>query len=674
MGWGVTEDFKDRVRQVGAASRARLLAERNGSGWWEGELSSSALSTAVAVLALGSLPAGVMEEEMRDRLMLRGLEWLAATRGEDGGWGDTVRSRSNVATTLLGWSAFGMGSMRGVPGGWKAVEAGAEGWLERVAGGLGPEALGAALVKRYGKDKTFAVPIFMACAVGGRLGADPECWRRVPALPFELAAFPRKWFAALRLPVVSYALPALIAIGQARHVKAPLRGPWGWVRSAAMARTGRLLREIQPEGGGFLEATPLTGFVTMALCAAGAGTGDVVREAVAFLVKSVREDGSWPIDTNLATWGTTLSVKALGKSRLPGADRAAVRGWLLGQQYLERHAYCLSAPGGWAWTDLPGGVPDADDTAGALLALKELTDSDGAPESVRTGEARAAEAGAGWLMGLQNGDGGMPTFCKGWGALPFDRSAPDLTAHALAAWQTWRGEIALNAVPAMRRAVAWLGKTQRQDGAWLPLWFGNEHEPDENNPVYGTATVLKYLCVLPGSDFKELSGIRDRAAGFLWSVRRADGTWSGGSAREGAGSIEETAVALEALLECDRVRGEVGGTGDVRKPGNGEVFGPPFKETPNEAAKEMANEAAKEMVKETPKPMANDRHAKQPGAGWDANLVRESAEALMAMTREGTDFPAAPIGLYFARLWYYEKLYPMIAAVSAFRVLDRWIK
>ena len=33
-------------------------------------------------------------------------------------------------------------------------------------------------------------------------------------LPFELAAFPRPWFGALGLPVVSYALPALIAIGQ----------------------------------------------------------------------------------------------------------------------------------------------------------------------------------------------------------------------------------------------------------------------------------------------------------------------------------------------------------------------------------------------------------------------------------------------------------------------------
>ena len=27
--------------------------------------------------------------------------------------------------------------------------------------------------------------------------------------------------------------------------------------------------------------------------------------------------------------------------------------------------------------------------------------------------------------------------------------------------------------------------------------------------------------------------------------------------------------------------------------------------------------------------------------------------------------PSAPIGFYFAKLWYYEKLYPMIATVAA---------
>ncbi len=614
----------DRVTAAEAAAQGILLDARSSGGWWEGELSSSALSTAVAVLALGSSQPG----ETDQRRMQQGLDWLASTQLPDGGWGDTKKSRANVATTLLVWSAFGMGATHGLKGGaggggeniavserpaadYASVVARTEAWLQREAGGLEPVKLQQALARRYGKDKTFAVPILMACAVGGRLGSPPDCWNCVPALPFELAAFPRRWFAALHLPVVSYALPALIAIGQVRHLQMPARRPWRWLRGAAIGRTQRLLREIQPAGGGFLEATPLTGFVVMARCAAGAGREPVVADGLQFLRQSMRLDGSWPIDTNLATWGTTLSVKALGPG-LPVAGRAAILDWLLGQQYQKKHPYCLSPPGGWAWTDLPGGVPDADDTAGALLALAEL---DGEERLARN--TAAAEAGARWLAGLQNRDGGMPTFCKGWGALPFDRSAPDLTAHALAAWQAWRGRMAFDPEPAMRRAIHWLGKTQGKDGTWLPLWFGNESEPDEANPVYGTATVLKYLTRLPEQDFagSPLRLIKDRAAHYLINTaRRPDGAWGGGCGAA-VPSIEETAAALEALAAYSMPGGE-------RCP---------------------------------------------------SGMLEESLQALLELTHEGTLFPPAPIGLYFARLWYYEKLYPVIATVSTFRQMQQWL-
>src|SRR5690606_5838552 len=115
----------------------------------------------------------------------------------------------------------------------------------------------------------------------------------------------------LRLPVVSYALPALIAIGYARYRKGNGQGhrhrkpPFFWPRLSA------LLTSIQPASGGFLEAAPLTGFVTMALVAAGEKDHPVVKKSVRFLLRTVRGDGSWPIDTNLATWTTTLAVKAL---------------------------------------------------------------------------------------------------------------------------------------------------------------------------------------------------------------------------------------------------------------------------------------------------------------------------------------------------------------------------
>src|SRR5262249_38514132 len=139
-----------------------------------------------------------------------------------------------------------------------------------------------------------------------------SAWKVIPALPFELAAAPRRLFAVLRLPVVSYALPALIALGLARYRARPTRNPIVRViRRAATRRALRVLETLQPPHGGFLDATPLTSFVAMSLIAAGEPNLLVVSRALAFIRASVRPDGSWPIDTHLSTWVTTLAVNAL---------------------------------------------------------------------------------------------------------------------------------------------------------------------------------------------------------------------------------------------------------------------------------------------------------------------------------------------------------------------------
>ena len=45
--------------------------------------------------------------------------------------------------------------------------------------------------------------------------------------------------------------------------------------------------------------------------------------------------------------------------------------------------------------------------------------------------------------------------------------------------------------------------------------------------------------------------------------------------------------------------------------------------------------------------------------------VERSVRWLIETTDEGRFFPAAPIGLYFAKLWYFEKLYPLTFTVAA---------
>src|SRR4051794_1217474 len=87
--------------------RAALLAERTPGGHWLGELSTSALSTATAVGALALLNRhGKTPQPEATVLLESGLRFLADHQNADGGWGDTVKSISNISTTMLGRAAF----------------------------------------------------------------------------------------------------------------------------------------------------------------------------------------------------------------------------------------------------------------------------------------------------------------------------------------------------------------------------------------------------------------------------------------------------------------------------------------------------------------------------------------------------------------------------------------
>src|SRR5437763_8682846 len=88
--------------------RRRLLDARNAAGHWEGELSSSALSTATATFALSLRERSAARDRpaATTRLIESGRQWLQQTQNPDGGWGDTVRSLSNISTTALCWAAL----------------------------------------------------------------------------------------------------------------------------------------------------------------------------------------------------------------------------------------------------------------------------------------------------------------------------------------------------------------------------------------------------------------------------------------------------------------------------------------------------------------------------------------------------------------------------------------
>lgn len=604
----------EQLSEVLSVVRGRLLGMREDSGNWKGQLSSSALATATAIGALSlTCDDGGVDSDEHKQLIEGGLKWLCENVNDDGGWGDTPVSESNISTTVLCWAAFGMA---GADERYSDIVDGTEKWLVNAAGGLSPGLLTEAIYRRYGDDRTFAVPILTMCAIAGRLGDDP--WDMIVPLPFELAVFPHGLYKFLNLSVVSYALAALIAIGHAHfHNRNPSNRFIAFMRKVARGRTLKKLANIQPDNGGFLEAITLTSFVVMSLAASGQKNHVVTAKGIDFVRLTVRPDGSWPIDTDLATWVTTLSVNALSLAPdfdqvLDEENRSTLLHWLTDQQYKELHPYVHAEPGGWAWTNTPGGVPDADDTAGAIIALRKL-DLVGGDVNVTA----AASKGLQWLMDIQNRDGGIPTFCRGWKDMPFDRSSPDLSAHAIAAMGVWKDKVDRSLAEKMqgsiKRIAQFLQGVQHASGAWVPLWFGNESADYQQNPTYGTARVLLGLAQLGESLLLENLSMVSQGVKFLVKIQNDDGGWGGDEAI--GSSMEETSLATDALaaiLSVKALRGQPGiAVGQIEASVDG-------------------------------------------GTQWLIDRFSSSKEV-----------KPSPIGLYFASLWYYEELYPWIFAVSA---------
>lgn len=620
------------LEEMRIAAVKRLLAQRHAEGHWVGELSGSALSTATAVCALelhrrDSESSSASDLSKIESLVEKGLAWLRQYQNADGGWGDTIDSPSNISSTVLCWAALGVDPADREQG--DDVLTRCERWLTGRVGKLTPARIGRAICEAYGVDRTFSAPILTMCVLAGRFDDAEDAWEHVPSLPFELALVPHRWYHKIGLPVVSYALPALIAIGQVRHYHRPTRNPLARLaRRMACDKTLAALLPMQPASGGYLEAAPLTSFVVMSLVSIGQADHPVAKSGIRFLVDSVRPDGCWPIDSNLATWTTTLAVGALtagspGGDSLSRKDQRAIAAWLLDQQHTREHPYTHSPPGGWAWTDLSGGVPDGDDTPGVLLALRQFHRNE---EETKHRERilQAAVNAVQWLLDLQNKDGGIPTFCPGWGKLPFDQSSPDLTAHTLRALTVWRSAMPKALQPrldrAMNAAIEFLVRSQQSDGTWVPLWFGNQGTTNLENPLYGTARVLLAAGCLPrDADMtKRWKDSLSRARTWLLSAQNDDGGWGGDAGV--TPTIEETALALEALAES----GASFVDGDLA----------------------MECQDLERVINR--------------GVRW-----------LHRATAGGTRFPTSPIGLYFAKLWYSEKLYPVLFTVAALQRISR---
>ena len=144
---------------LGLATEA-LLAELSPAGHWVGELSSSALATATAVVALAQIG-----READGSLIRGGLGWLARTQNADGGWSGVRGGPSSVEETALAVAALG-GTAEVA-----AVESGGRWLTARVLSGAWrePSPIGFYFAKLWYSERLY--PLIFATGALGKVAA-----------------------------------------------------------------------------------------------------------------------------------------------------------------------------------------------------------------------------------------------------------------------------------------------------------------------------------------------------------------------------------------------------------------------------------------------------------------------------------------------------------------------
>lgn len=670
----------ERLSLAHKAVRAELLAERAADGHWSGQLGSSPFATAAAVSALvvahrrssqhalrestkgdGQAMEHVVQNDLSE-LLLESVHWLAKHQNSDGGWSDCDGARSNIAATMMVQAAF---RLTGIPGKYSDLMVRADDYVEAV-GGL-------AELKRYLSDDK---PLLTAIMANGAL-ADMFSWRQVPALQVELACLPTHWRRNIHVFVPRYARPVVLSVGRAKFHHDPPKNPISrlWRRSI-WRKSLAILEQLQATDDSFLASVPLTSFIVMSLASVGCQDHKIVERGIEFLLSSVRADSSWSNVPNRAVSNTALALNCLAKGQHQGADRSHDHfdshaelaassktwddtsratetvtdvhlpmdlncsvfnencvNWLLAQQRDEPNVVTEVSSGGWASSDAAGALPNAGATANVLSALIQAHTH--ASSTQRERIERAVGRGIVWLMELQNEDGGWATYYRDDAILRRDKSATDVTAQvlrALAAWRrTWRTDISVEAnrrwsfideraVRAIEAAWKYLEAHQTKDGSFIPMWFGNEHQPGQINPVYGTSQVLFAAAELERLE----STLAQRAIRWLLAAQHAAGGWGppraaidysagedGMQARRANEAmsrfctIEETSLATSALMPVAEM-----------------------------------NPALAQTVSR--------------GYAWLASAIEQDAHRRPAI-----------IGFSLAKLWYHERLYPLAFAAGA---------
>ncbi len=546
-----------------ARSRDRMLARQDAAGWWVGELIADTTLECDYILMmqiLGEHDPGKVERLAR---------YIVSRQLPDGGWNIFIGAPSDLNATIKAWLAL---RVAGLPADDVHLVK-ARNKVLSLGGLARANSYNMFLLAMLGQvrweDIVAPLPELLLLPDWFYLNAQEiSSWSRAIIVPLCII-YARK-------PV--YPLPpgidveSLWLLGTAphhqrslwsaglkkakslilRHAGKSLRN----LRKKAISHAETWMRERMAEGGlgaifpGILNSLyallalgtpkddPLVVKTRGELAKLEVADGDVMRIQPCF-------SAVW--DT---AWGAVSLVDAGVEKGHPALRRAV--DWLV-----EKEVRCEGdwkrrnpggEPGGWFFEFDNALFPDTDDTCAVLMALA------GAAERTDDRAQGAIHRGTQWLLSMQSDNGGWGAFDKNndnnfltW--LPYadhnaliDPPTVDLTGRILEAL----AKLGVKADrPEVKRACAFLKKSQEFDGSWYGRWGVNY--------LYGTWAVLRGLDEI-GADWMRPS--MDRAADWLRSVQREDGGWGETCATyedemmkgKGPSTPSQTAWAVMGLL------------------------------------------------------------------------------------------------------------------------------
>jgi squalene-hopene/tetraprenyl-beta-curcumene cyclase len=463
---------------------------------------ASILGTAGAIAALHA-----HDPKGEAKLVDAGAAWLREQQLGDGGWGGVVGAPGETVPTAVATAALAMTAAADSA---DAIKAG----RERLAalGGVGGV-----------HDRAIALLCRQLLAMAGLT----EEAGQVRRLPLEIVHFD-----AVRRRAISFRTAPFIGLALMQDGLLPA----GRLRAATLRRARpkaiSLLRSIydhEGRSGAFSEDPWPAALVLLGLARSGEAP-DMAEAIAGWLRGAVRADGSWDAVTNLDLTRSGYAATGLITAGYRDDPRLRpTRELFHATQKKESFDAFAVPPGGWSFSNARG-WPVTLESAEILTALA------GFPEAA---DDPALRSGLAWLLDRQDKRGSWSLWVRDT-KLPNDGPCPAITAQAITALREAGHQ---PDHPAVSKAARWLQTRQQPDGTFESLWY-RDH-------TSGTAVVVAALSKAGMADSDTVT----RAVAWLTRTQLPDGSWGPGDETEG--SVEETAWAVEALLNVPGADGAV---------------------------------------------------------------------------------------------------------------------